>query len=300
VTGSENAGNLRQVQDSGISGVTVSLSAPATLPAGQTLQVTADIESPVAGKVCEAVWSVDGVAVSSVPITLRQGGQGLQFSYDYTYTKDMSLSSAVGLELRYQTLGGVNQNVSATAHINLQNYGADYYNQLTADQVLGMVTTGYKGDYTLKWAQNNDYTDDVKTIWINAKGYGSETQYLCWVSIAMQRVNVFQGSAGHWTLIHTFLCATGAASTPTPVGVYTVFGRSAVGWWTSTYSCFPVVNFKLGSGYAFHSRLYDSKGKYLIDASIGFPVSHGCVRMYDADIQWIYDNIPNNTTVVVY
>jgi len=62
----------------------------------------------------------------------------------------------------------------------------------------------------------------------------------------------------------------------------------------------PVVNFRVGSGYAFHSRLYNPGHNYLTDPSIGFPVSHGCIRMYDEDVQWIYDNIPNNTSVVVF
>ncbi|MBQ3404696.1 MAG: L,D-transpeptidase, partial [Oscillospiraceae bacterium] len=32
----------------------------------------------------------------------------------------------------------------------------------------------------------------------------------------------------------------------------------------------------------------------------GYPVSHGCVRMYTSDVQWIYNNCPIGTTVVVY
>ena len=28
------------------------------------------------------------------------------------------------------------------------------------------------------------------------------------------------------------------------------------------------------------------------DARIGFPVSHGCLRMYNDDIWWMYNNIP--------
>ncbi|MCL2343319.1 MAG: S-layer homology domain-containing protein [Firmicutes bacterium] len=299
VTGAA-AGAVRQAEDSGITGVTVSLSAPAVLPAGQALQVTANITSPVAGKVCEAIWSVDGVKVSDITLNLRAGEQGLMLTYNYQYSRDMALSSAVGLELRYQTVDGADQMVSATAELTLQNYGDDYYNQYDTDRVLKLVTTGYQGDWTLGWALSHDYQSFEKEIWINAKGYSSKTQYLCWVSTAMQRVNVFAGYAGHWALIQSFLCGTGATQSQTPVGVYTIFGRSAAGWTTSTYCVRPVVNFKVGSGYAFHSRLYDPKHNYLIDSSIGYPISHGCVRMYDADVRWIYDNIPNDTTVVVY
>ena len=55
--------------------------------------------------------------------------------------------------------------------------------------------TGYKGDFTLKWAQNHDYDDGVKAAWVNYKGYTSKTECLVWISIAYQ-VNVFTGSAG--------------------------------------------------------------------------------------------------------
>lgn len=294
------AGTTTENYDSGISGVTVTLSAPNVLPAGETLRVTAAIDSPVSDKLCDFIWSVDGVSVGENAIVLQQGEQSIDLTYNYAYSKDMPLSSSVGLELRYVTQDGQDQRVSAAANVTLENYSEDYYYQRDVDRVLGLVTTGYKGNWTLDWALNNDYQSYEKEIWINAKGYSSATQYLCWVSTAYQRVNVFEGGAGNWTLTKTFLCGTGATQTQTPVGVYTVFGRSTAGWVTSTYCVRPVVNFKMGSGYAFHSRLYDPKHTHLIDASIGFPVSHGCVRMYDEDIQWIYNYIPNNTTVVVY
>lgn len=38
----------------------------------------------------------------------------------------------------------------------------------------------------------------------------------------------------------------------------------------------------------------------LSDATIGMPASHGCIRMMDEDIQWLYNYVPANTTVVVF
>ena len=116
----------------------------------------------------------------------------------------------------------------------------------------------------------------------------------------MQRVNVFKRDGDMWKLEKTFLCGTGAPGTNTPVGVYTIWARSSYGWTTGTYNVRPVVNFRVGSGYAFHSRLYDPWHNYLTDPNIGFPISHGCIRMYDEDVQWIYDTVPDNTAVVVF
>ena len=71
-------------------------------------------------------------------------------------------------------------------------------------------------------------------------------------------------------------------------------------WTTESYTCRPIVRFYPNTGYAFHSRLYYPGTDHIKDASMGFPVSHGCVRMMDEGINWIYNNIPTKTTVVIY
>ncbi|NLH01007.1 MAG: L,D-transpeptidase [Clostridiales bacterium] len=176
----------------------------------------------------------------------------------------------------------------------------DNINRAETERVLKLVTLGYKGNFTLKWAQEHDYKDFEKEIWVNAKGYSSSTDYLIWVNLSMQRVNIFRGSEGNWKLCHSCIVGTGAPGSGTPVGVWRTTYKTWAGWTTSTYTVKPVVGFKQNTGYAFHSRLYYPGTTTLSDASIGYPVSHGCVRMYDADIKYIYDNIPLGTTVVVY
>ena len=141
---------------------------------------------------------------------------------------------------------------------------------------------------------------DEKTVFVNAKGYSSETQYLIWVSRSAQMVNVFQGSKGNWKLTKSFIVGTGAASTPTPVGVTTVSYKLKAGWTTGTYTVRPVVGFYPGTGYAFHSRLCYPGTDTEYDFSSGYPVSHGCVRMKHNDINWIYNNVPIGSTGVIY
>ena len=176
----------------------------------------------------------------------------------------------------------------------------DNSNQAEIDRVLKLVTLGYNGNFTLKWALEHDYQTYEKEIWVNAKGYTSSTEYLIWVNLSMQRVNIFKNNAGRWALCHSCIVGTGAPGRGTPVGVWRTTYKSWAGWTTSTYTVKPVVGFKENTGYAFHSRLYAPGTTNISDASIGYPVSHGCVRMYDADIKYIYDNIPLGTTVVVY
>jgi lipoprotein-anchoring transpeptidase ErfK/SrfK len=237
--------------------------------------------------------------VATGPVVL--GTTTPKLTYKYTYTKNMSLTSQVKLVIKYTTQDGREQEISDSATITLKNYSSAYYLGLDTQTVLSTVTSGYAGNYTLAWAQKNDYTAAMKTAWVDLKGYKSDTKYLIWVNLTYQRVNIFTGSQGDWTLVRTALCGSGKSSTATPRGVYTTSYKQPY-WDYGSYYCGPIVRFNGSSGYAFHSRLeyWPMNSDRYYDASIGYPVSHGCLRMYNDDIWWIYNNIPNGTTVVVY
>ena len=63
--------------------------------------------------------------------------------------------------------------------IQLENYDYLYYHGLTAEDVLKTVTSGYAGNYTLAWAQSHDYKPEIKTAWVNLKGYKSDNKISC-------------------------------------------------------------------------------------------------------------------------
>ena len=48
----------------------------------------------------------------------------------------------------------------------------------------------------------------------------------------------------------------------------------------------------LGNGYLLHGTPYQD--------SIGDAATHGCVRLYDEDIEWLYDNVPVGTPVFIF
>jgi lipoprotein-anchoring transpeptidase ErfK/SrfK len=48
----------------------------------------------------------------------------------------------------------------------------------------------------------------------------------------------------------------------------------------------------MGDGYMLHGTPYQK--------SIGAAVTHGCVRMHDEDIEWLYENVPVGTKVYIY
>ena len=287
--------NVTEDIDYGLRGTTVELIHPDILPVGETLRVEAAVHGAPAIS-CRATWIAGDVRESSFVDLGEQ--QSFVREETFTYTADMATVKDYTFRLEYTTVYGEAQTVEAKISQQLKNRDPIYYDDQKARQVLSQITDVYSGNYTLEWALEHDYSTEDKEIFVNRMGYGSETSYLVWISKSVQRVNIFTGSKGNWQLIRTCIVGTGAPSSPTPSGVFKVTGRQE-GWYTTNYTVKPVVRFK-GGGYAFHSRLYWPGTDKLKDASIGFPVSHGCVRMYDEDVQWIYDYIPNNTTVVSY
>lgn len=135
----------------------------------------------------------------------------------------MKTSTAIGFKLLYDNPStGETEQVYAQKTVPIENYSAEWYAQRDAAAILKQVSSVYRGNYTTSYAANNDYSKTTKEVWINAKGYSSNTNYLVWINRAYQHVNVFTGSKGNWKLTKSFIVGTGAASTPTPVGVTTV------------------------------------------------------------------------------
>lgn len=277
----------------GLSGTTLQLSAPDTVKTTAPTAVTVTITGATSGAVCRGYWYVDNALQATTTVTL---GASTTDTSSVTFTNDTNtpISAKLTYVLVYDDPSLGPQEVRTEKTITVEKgYRFD------PAEVLSLVTTGYQGDFTYDWAIANDYDPDLKTAWVNQKGYSSPTNYLVWVNIAHERVNIFTGSEGNWKLDRTFLAGTGAPGKDTPVCVTEVLDRTYDGWVTDAYTVRPVVYF-LSYAYGFHSRLYTPDGSELIDARIGFPISHGCVRMYDEDVTWMYYNIPTHTTVVIY
>lgn len=142
-----------------------------------------------------------------------------------------------------------------------------------------------------------DYTENMKTEFVNSMGYDSTTDYLVWVNLYTQKVNVFKGYEGNWALEETFECATGKNSSPTSTGVYT-YSSLQERWDLGDTYVKPVLVYN--GGEAITSRPYDASTHYITDTTMGKPVSGGSVRMRENDVEWMAENIPIGTMVVVY
>lgn len=289
--------------DQGLAGVGIEIGVPTKVPAGGSLYTQVKFTGVTEEKVCRAEWYQDGKPIpgcSNDQFALTADKLSSHTSA-FTFTKDMQESVTIGFKLTYENPStGETEEVYEETTVPIENYSDEWYYQRDVNRVLNLVSSTYRGNYTTAYAINNDYQPYEKEVWINAKGYSSNSGYLLWINRAYQHVNVFTGSKGKWKLDRSFLVGTGAMSTPTPTGVTTVSYKSAGGWTTSTYTVRPVVGFYPGTGYAFHSRLCYPGTDTEYDHSGGYPISHGCVRMNKADVQWIYNNVPVGTTVVIF
>ena len=175
--------------------------------------------------------------------------------------------------------------------VSPRQYKNENYNKLLANQVRSIGYVGGRCIYTTK-----KYSTDVKTAFVNYKGYSSKTKYLIWISHYTQQVSIFQGSKGKWKMIRTFTCATGTAQNHSPIGVFKISYKEKGWFYTSTKELY-VTHYKGRN--SFHTRPLWNNGT-VQNPTIGKPASHGCVRCYNQDAKYIYDNMPSGTTVVSY
>jgi len=177
-----------------------------------------------------------------------------------------------------------------TNYIRVKNCKADYQaNKISKSK-------SYSGIWARQnYASASGVTDNYQGIlfydkisaesFVNSYGRSSKTKYLIWVSTYTQHVYVFQGGKGNWKLIKDWECATGAGESPTPTGDKEleryVRYRHGVNWWRP-FQTWNSIHGKL-SGW-----------------EMGGPASNGCVRNFDQNAKWIYENCPNGTALVVY
>ena len=109
--------------------------------------------------------------------------------------------------------------------------------------------------------------------------------YILYVDVEQKTLTVWQGGAQ----VRRYTVATGAWSTPTPLGVFTINSRFS-GRMSGFGTCFLGLNVPWGS-YGIHGT---NKPE-----SIGSNASHGCIRLRVKDAEELYALVPNGTRVVI-
>jgi lipoprotein-anchoring transpeptidase ErfK/SrfK len=115
------------------------------------------------------------------------------------------------------------------------------------------------------------------------------------VYLADQKMYRIEGN----TLQATYTVSSGKWSTPTPTGTFTLSGHIKRAWSRSFGLWMPDwVNFK-DNQYGIHALPEWPNGYKEGEAHLGTPVSHGCIRLSDADAEVMYDWIEDGTPLII-
>lgn len=219
----------------------------------------------------------------------------------------LSIVKPVNVEATVIKNANLYQDENLKTKIGQVNNGAtgiydDYHEQSAAHIVFPDGTSGWIPYGAVSISNKNytvyeDFTDQDKETFVNAKGYSSDTAYLVWINLERQKVNVFIGNQGNWKLCKSMPCASGKNTTPTIAGIFK-YSYKVAKWDFGDYYVKPVLVFN--GGHAFHSRTYREKDGSLLDPTIGTPASHGCIRMLQEDIDWLAYYLTLKSTVVVF
>ncbi|WPC41934.1 L,D-transpeptidase [Clostridium sp. JS66] len=142
------------------------------------------------------------------------------------------------------------------------------------------------------WIKNNK--DNLKGI------VYKKTDYILDVDLIKQNINVIKND----NTIRTISCSTGIMGnqdTETPLGIFYVQNKGEY-FYSNKYKEGARYYIKFFSNYLIHSIPVDEKGNIIEDErkKIGFPCSHGCIRISVKDAEWIYKNIPENSAVIIH
>lgn len=146
-----------------------------------------------------------------------------------------------------------------------------------------------------KWVFEKCSTNELMMI-SKAQSYSSSTKWLVLVDTRNNYFGVFTGKKGNWNLKYYWQCSTGASSTPTVIGQFTVKAKGYS--FGSGYTCYYYTQFY--GDYLIHSIKYYQGTFTVMDGRLGMNISHGCVRLPLNQAKWIYNNIPTGTKVVTY
>ena len=136
------------------------------------------------------------------------------------------------------------------------------------------------------------YSQAAAQAWVNQNGFESATNYLYWCNKYGQRAYIFTGSKGHWTLVKTYKCGTGNIS-------YGDGSDQGIGFKWKIWDKKKVFDGPHGKQY-WNMHYTSAWGNSIHKGSTGKPVTHGCIAMGKEGIQWVFNNVPINTRVIVY
>lgn len=175
--------------------------------------------------------------------------------------------------------------------------GKNYYGYPKEGYIATSGRVGINNTYYIASSSGTLKADKVANRLIKrAQRYSSPSKYLILVDIDNPCMVVMQGKKNAWKTKFVWDCDTGAPSTPTIEGVFPLGMKGYSFGESHGYSCYWWS--QISGDYLIHTRLYVANTHILLDGTIGQRCSQGCVRSYDENVKWIWDNVPSGTTIV--
>lgn len=146
---------------------------------------------------------------------------------------------------------------------------------------------GTKLKYSNLWLTKSYkyYSQEQAEMFVNSKGYTSQTNWLVWISQYSGSVHIFKGSKGKWKRQRVCPCVIGELGHTSP-GVFKMIKRERYNGAPQTYFSW---NSEKNWGLSFHNRIdKHTRGAY----------SNGCVRLGNSDLNYLTKNCALGTTVV--
>ena len=137
-----------------------------------------------------------------------------------------------------------------------------------------------------------------------------EILYAVEVDLTNQTTTVYRaGGREDEDIVRQMICSTGTGGEDaTPEGEFVMkqhYPEERGEWyWIKKYQVYVQYPTRFNGPILFHSIPFAKKDLSTIDqqarSELGFPTSHGCVRLRSEDAKWIAENCPDGTTVRVY
>ena len=143
-----------------------------------------------------------------------------------------------------------------------------------------------------------------------AQGYSSDTNYLILVDKTKYKVCVYKGRKNEWVKLKEWDCTHGGSDTPNGTWKLDdhVTKRDATWGWADFDFSSAAFACHISAGNYFHTILFEkgTRGNpynqpwNIIDSQLRTNYSHGCIRLEIGNAEWVCDNIPFGTKVVIY
>ena len=184
----------------------------------------------------------------------------------------------------------------------LYNYNESLLNEDEILEIENKIQSieSFREEYT---EDDSEYTSnailqEITPSNINTFSISSKTPYLIYLNLDKQITYIYEGYNNNWSLIKEFDSSTGIEGKETPKGIFSVTNRGD--WFYSEeFNQGAKYWVQFMGDYLFHSVPFDETQENIVDYTLGTPASHGCIRLAVDDAKWLYDNITDNTKIII-